>query len=111
MKSLQYLLPYLGGDMYIPLLEMTRRYHKAENPEPKITNSGHVEDQQITHQKQEANEDTIDEDGDENAQLALIEGSLEHLDDPLAFNLFESIISLMQVVCLQAEKNQKNELF
>lgn len=41
----------------------------------------------------------------------MIESSLEHLDDPLAFALFQSIISLMEVVCLQAEKNQKNSLF
>ena len=31
------------------MLQETRRYHKAENPEPKISDSGHLEDTLLTH--------------------------------------------------------------
>ena len=84
MKNLKMMIPYLGFEKYPLLLEMTRRYHKAENPEPKMTNSGHEEEAMLTHIQQEKNDDTLDEDGDEQAQKILIEASLQHLDDQIA---------------------------
>lgn len=66
------MLPYLGRDMYPKLLEMTRRYHKAENPEQKINEAGNKEETQLTHKEMEMNDDTLDEDGDKNAKEAMI---------------------------------------
>jgi len=49
MKDYEYLLPYLGFDMYRSLLDMTRKYHSIFNPANKINEDGHPEEENITH--------------------------------------------------------------
>lgn len=49
MKDFEYLLPYLGFDMYRSLLDMTRKYHSIFNPTNKINEDGHPEELNLTH--------------------------------------------------------------
>ena len=49
MQSLKYMIPYLGFEKYPDLLEMTQRYHKAENPEPKVQGQEHDDDDVQVH--------------------------------------------------------------
>ena len=40
MNNMLDVLPYLGSTKYMPLLEMSKKYHEAMNPKFKFTDSG-----------------------------------------------------------------------
>ena len=50
-----------------------------------------------------------EDDGGDSKQAHL--ASLRHLDDPIVNDLFISIIHLMRYFCLEAEQNERNNLF
>jgi hypothetical protein len=110
MSDMKYLVPYLGFDSYLPLLDKTRPYHQANNPGHRINvNEGEGALDDIGGDINEMVEDVI---GDEDEiREKNIENSLKHLDDPIVKELFVSIIKLIRYFCAEANENKDNNLF
>jgi len=130
MSNMKYMIPYLGFEMYPKLLQMTRRYHQASSQSKKVVQADEGWGDQDGENGQ-ADLMMLDMGGDGNAdgQAAGAGGttpgddddakqgvqqrnlqSLKHLDDPIANELFISIIKLMEYFCLESESTL-NDLF
>ena len=106
---MKYLIPYLGFDSYFYIFDYTKVYHSAKNPGYRIDGVGNEDDFDL---KEDFNEVLEETGGDEEEiKERNIDNSLKHLDDPLAKELFVSIIKLIRYFCSQAIENQKNKLF
>ena len=95
------LLPYLGNDKYQDLLLMTRKYHNSGKSVQKVTDSGDIEDTQMTHKVDAELDKSIDPEEAAEKRQEVIKNSLKNLDDPIVSDLFIAIINLMKYFCIE----------
>ena len=77
------LIPYLGNEKYQELLLMSRKYHNCEKTVQKVTDSGNIEDTQITHKQINDNDKSIDLEEAAEKRQEIIKNSLKNLDDEI----------------------------
>ena len=97
MSEMRYIIPFLGKELYFPLVKSTRRYHMTRN---KRQNDGL--DDELKQLENGANQQAYKE--------AVLK-SLSAQEDPYISELFVSIINLMHFICKCAISNNENELF
>lgn len=101
LENMEHLLPYLGGDKYQELLQMTRRYYDDERTVQKVTDSGAIGETQITHRIDNDSNKSIDSEEAAEKKAELIKNSLINLEDEIVSDLMISIINLMKYFCIE----------
>lgn len=101
LENMEHLVPYLGGDKYQELLQMTRRYYDDERTVQKVTDSGAIGETQITHRIDNDSNKSIDSEELAEKKAELIKNSLINLDDEIVSDLMISIINLMKYFCIE----------
>ena len=108
LENMEHLVPYLGGDKYQALLQMTRRYYDDERTVQKVTDSGAIGETQITHRIENESNKSIDSEEAAEKKQELIKNSLLNLDDEIVSDLFISIINLMKYFCIEYIKQEEH---
>lgn len=101
LNNMMELIPYLGNEKYQDLLQMTRKYHNCEDSAQKVTDSGNIEDTQMTHKANSDANKSIDPEEAAEKRQEIIKNSLKNLDDEIVGGLFISIINLIKYFCIE----------